>query len=158
LTSRVVDGRRNLGYFLGHLQDVRAKVWRERQEIIRKWGLARRVARKIRLIRTDSKELYIYNDAIEILDRWIGETASQFSLVALVHSNVTKLTSYLGDLATNKFSGEIRAQLGNEGLLELHAHIIGMEFKARGLQKTIDNARVIEREKVIEESASNPNL
>ena len=151
VSAKVRDSRQKIVELLNRLQEAKSKTLRAKKTIIKTWNLSRRVDRSLDLLRSNSEDLYSYNDVIEVIDEWFVEARSLEILLTLIWSNVTELSGHLSDLTTTKLSADVRFQLGSEELLELHSYMIELRLQARGIQKTVDGARVIKREEVVKQ-------
>ncbi|KAL8942295.1 MAG: hypothetical protein Q9216_001739 [Gyalolechia sp. 2 TL-2023] len=118
----------------------RQTVLAARREIM-SWNLPRRVGRWLGWLRMDVEELEPYNEAIEVVDEWLVATRALRSLIVVITSNVTEVSRELSNIASNKFSADVRFELGAGGLFELNSYIIELGQQARGIQKTLIGGR-----------------
>ena len=95
-------------------------------------------------MRSESPELYSYNDVIDCLNESIIEIKTVDAIYTLIWNNVTELSKHLSDFAGIKLSVDMHSQLGSEGLLQLQFRMMSFKPSVQGIKKTIDGAQVIE--------------
>lgn len=122
MSKEVRASRQKVVAYLKILLHLKEETSRARTDKIKSWGLPRRAARGIGLLRSDPPELYGYNDALEALDGWIVETMAVIRLYTMIEIEVAELDSSLRNAAARKFSTDVRFRLGPEGLLELYSY------------------------------------
>ncbi|KAL8639633.1 MAG: hypothetical protein Q9226_008851 [Calogaya cf. arnoldii] len=117
-------------------KNVLTEAKEARVALIKKWPLTVRLGRWFWLLRSVPSELSDYNEAIEVLKKWVDNTRRGGPIDAVlkyIQHNVTTVNVDLRGLATTKLTADFQFNMGADGLQEALEWVQDVKTHVRGL-------------------------
>ncbi|KAL9042300.1 MAG: hypothetical protein Q9180_000696 [Flavoplaca navasiana] len=136
LAAEIIHHRHKNSETHSILKKALSEAQAARRNVIKEWPLSVRLGRWFGLLRSNPIELYDYDESVNLLARWVANTAPSGPLENVLQYlgyNVSNVNVDLGSLATTRFSADFQFEMGANGLREAQEWFQGLETDVKGI-------------------------